>query len=121
MRFCKNCRNKLSIKTMNEDINKPSVKYVCNSCNYETDKITDNLIYFNRYDIETLGQQGKVNEYTTLDPTLPRIKSIDCPNDKCPTKSNDKLENEIVYIMYDMTNLKYVYICTHCLHRWTNA
>jgi DNA-directed RNA polymerase subunit M/transcription elongation factor TFIIS len=121
MQFCKNCKNKLSTKTVNDDPDKPKIKYFCNSCHYETEEINDNLVYYNRYDIESLGQQGKVNEFTPLDPTLPRIKSIDCPNEKCPTHdTNKKLENEIVYLMYDLKNMKFVYVCTHCLHRWTN-
>ena len=122
MQFCKNCKNKLSIQTVNADLDNPGVKYYCNSCNYETEKMGDNLVYFNRYDIETLGQQNKVNEFTPLDPTLPRITNINCPNDKCPTQdANKKLKNEIVYLMYDMKNMKFIYICVHCLYRWTNT
>ncbi len=122
MHFCKSCKNKLSIKTSNEDINAPSVKYYCKSCSYETNNIHDNEVYKNNYNEGNLGVQGKINEYTPLDPTLPRISSINCPNDKCPSRdSSSGLTNEIVYMMYDQNNLKNVYICTHCLHRWNNA
>lgn len=31
-----------------------------------------------------------------------------------------KIENEIIYIKYDNTNLKYNYICCNCLSNWTN-
>lgn len=121
MHFCKSCKNKLSIKTSNENINAPTVKYYCKSCLYETNNIQNNEVYKNNYNEGNLGVQGKINEYTPLDPTLPRISSINCPNDKCPSKTGSGLTNEIVYMMYDQNNLKNVYICTHCLHRWNNA
>jgi hypothetical protein len=56
-----------------------------------------------------------------------------CPNDECP--SNDKVssgaggagggagkstksKSEIIYVRYDDTNLKYVYLCAKCDKVW---
>lgn len=61
-----------------------------------------------------------VNEYTTLDPTLPRLKGMKCPNLQCPT-INDKIKtetNEIVFLRYDDDALKYLYICPCCREVW---
>ena len=65
-----------------------------------------------------------VNEYTKLDPTLPRIKNIPCPNVSCPSKNNGEskdstpVDNDIIYLRYDDNNLKYVYICANCNTVW---
>jgi hypothetical protein len=68
-----------------------------------------------------------VNKYTKLDPTLPRIKTIRCPNDECisnklSAQSSDpsvkKEETEVIYLRYDDTNLKYIYLCTKCDKVW---
>jgi hypothetical protein len=77
-----------------------------------------------------------VNKYTKLDPTLPRIKTIRCPNDDCisnkkrsgssqasssaddGSSSSKNQENEVIYVRYDDTNLKYIYLCTKCDKVW---
>ena len=64
-----------------------------------------------------------INKYTKLDPTLPRIYNIDCPNSGCSSNSTDetvKTENEIIYMRYDDKNMKYVYICSNCDTIWKN-
>ena len=58
-----------------------------------------------------------INQYTKLDPTLPRIYNIQCPNSECGSnKENEK--REVVYMRYDDDNLKYVYICVVCDTVW---
>ena len=43
-----------------------------------------------------------INKYTKLDPTLPRINRIPCPNPECDTNDKNKnTEIEIIYIRYD--------------------
>jgi len=71
-----------------------------------------------------------VNKYTKFDPTLPRIHTIRCPNDEFPSNrtassksggaggSDKKSKNEIIYVRYDDTNLKYVYLCAKCDKVW---
>ena len=62
-----------------------------------------------------------INEYTKLDPTLPRIKNMKCPNDKCPTNESEEIkgekeipESEIIYLRYDDINMKFIYLCAEC-------
>ena len=53
------------------------------------------------------------NKYTKLDPTLPRVANVLCPNSAC-----NPAEKEIVCIRYDETNCKYVYLCCTCDTVW---
>jgi len=95
-----------------------------------------------------------INPYTKLDPTLPRIKNIKCPNGSCPTNEGSlssgganegslssgganegslssgganeekggmvggKKETDIIYMRYDDTNMKYLYLCVDCDMVW---
>ena len=59
-----------------------------------------------------------INEYTKLDPTLPRTNTIKCPNSNCDTNKSENVEREILYIRYDDINMKYVYMCSTCDTMW---
>jgi hypothetical protein len=52
-----------------------------------------------------------------------------CPNDECPSNAGssgssggggarNKPKSEIIYVRYDDTNLKYVYLCAKCDKVW---
>ena len=68
-----------------------------------------------------------INEYTKNDVTLPRTKTIKCPNQDC--KSNKKKENEneneaqqeVIYLRYDDINMKYIYMCVNCNTTWKTS
>ena len=69
--------------------------------------------------------KNSINKYTKLDPTLPRIHNIDCPNQDCicnktpdAEEKEDPVEKEILYIRYDDANMKFVYLCAHCSTVW---
>ena len=60
-----------------------------------------------------------INKYTKLDPTLPRINNVRCPNASCQTNAiGETKPAEIIYIRYDDANLKYIYICSTCDTTW---
>ena len=63
---------------------------------------------------------GEINEYTKLDPTLPRITNIDCSNQDCDSnrKYDSKEDKAILYIRYDDTNMKFIYLCSICDTIW---
>ena len=63
--------------------------------------------------------KNSVNEFTKLDPTLPRTNAIKCPNLECATNTGDE-KREIVMIRYDDVQLKYVYLCASCDTTWKN-
>ena len=58
-----------------------------------------------------------MNEFTHTDPTLPRLKTIPCPNDGCASAADASLR-DILYIKTDAKNLKYQYACTVCGTQW---
>lgn len=77
-----------------------------------------------------------INKYTKLDPTLPRINHVKCPNAMCPSNppehalsspatASASVDNaspvprEVIYIRYDEVNMKYVYLCAVCDALWS--
>jgi DNA-directed RNA polymerase subunit M/transcription elongation factor TFIIS len=60
-----------------------------------------------------------VNEYTKMDPTLPHVNTIRCPNGGCPS-NRDESSRDVIYIKTDPANLKFQYVCTRCPTQWTN-
>jgi len=60
---------------------------------------------------------SQLNEYTKLDPTLPHLKTIACPNQTCASQANPDLR-DILYIKTDAKNLKYQYSCVVCSTQW---
>ena len=59
-----------------------------------------------------------INSYTKLDPTLPRINTIKCPNSNCKSNTDDDEKREVIYIRYDDINIKYMYLCAVCDTTW---
>jgi DNA-directed RNA polymerase subunit M/transcription elongation factor TFIIS len=93
--------------------------YYCRHCGSEESDLhtTDMCVlrtHINRSDEKYI---HVLNQYTKSDPTLPRIKTIKCPNQECSSISGEK-ENEVIYIRYDDVNIKYIYMCVHCDTTW---
>ena len=95
-----------------------------------TESEKNNSIHFNIKQVDTVNEKMVdqlkkseqefshiINKYTKLDPTLPRINTILCPNPNCGTNTDD-IPKEIIYIRYDDTNMKYVYLCSTCDTVW---
>tara|TARA_B110001450_G_scaffold68603_1_gene64829 strand:- start:816 stop:1166 length:351 start_codon:yes stop_codon:yes gene_type:complete len=107
----------LSLSQENEN----NLIYYCRNCGNTDDSYSiENTCVSKTY----INYSGKnytniINEYTKLDPTLPRINNIKCPNAQC--KSNLDKENnpsEVIFIRYDDINMKYIYICAVCSTQW---
>jgi DNA-directed RNA polymerase subunit M/transcription elongation factor TFIIS len=124
MKFCQQCQNMLYIGIDAEDTNK--LTYYCRHCG-----AIDELINTEGHCVlNTQLKQGEqkfnhiINQYTKMDPTLPRIYTMKCPNEGCITNvsggdaSNKKEKTEIIYMRYDDSNMKYVYICVDCDTIW---
>ena len=130
MHFCDKCNNMLYIRLAEEEAN--SLIYYCRNCGNTGDSLTkENICVLN----DTLTNKEKsylqdVNEYTKLDPTLPRTQNIKCPNQLCvsnktapseedeETVSSSKTKNEVIFLRYDDVNLNYIYMCTQCDAIW---
>ena len=144
MKFCTKCDNMYYISISEKDSN--VLSYYCRSCGHVDDTLTEEGVCI----LDTQLKKGKqkfnhiINEYTKMDPTLPRIYNIPSPNTLCLThgskttssatsastsssaeaSSLDKVnpdeakQSEVIYMRYDDTNLKYIYICTTCDTVW---
>ena len=117
MNFCPHCNYRLHLQTTDEG---DSLYFVCNTCGFKQKNERGGLI------LETAVQEKAsdsykvfLNEFTIDDPTLPHTKTLTCPNPsgKCASK-NPGVESDVIYIKYDASALKYLYICTHCKAHW---
>ncbi len=86
MHFCVNCNNMYYIRLSEEDPN--SIVYYCRNCGHENKNISLNSVTISKTSFKNTKQKYNsiLNKYTKLDPTLPRINTIKCPNQSC--KSN---------------------------------
>jgi len=120
MHFCSNCQNMYYIRINENDPNK--LVYYCRQCGNEDSSITQDNICVSKIQIKKNEQTFDhiINKYTKYDPSLPRINTILCPNPDCETNTKNT-EREIIYIRYDDTNMKYVYVCSTCDTVWKTA
>ena len=119
MQFCSKCDNMYYLSLSKENEN--NLIYYCRNCGNTDDSTTIENTCVSKTHINYSGKNYNniINEYTKLDPTLPRINNIKCPNNQC--KSNLDKENtpqEVLYIRYDDINMKYIYICAVCSSQW---
>ena len=86
MHFCTGCGNMYYIRLTESN----AIVYYCRNCGNEDNTVTiDNLVVSHTCLRQTGGKQTNgVNKYTKLDPTLPRISTIQCPNSECPCNRN---------------------------------
>lgn len=118
MRFCPICSNYLFLKDEEEGL-----QLLCRHCGYKElmDPKTagDALILETVFNVATNQKQtvSQLNAYTKLDPTLPHLKTIACPNPSCQSQADEALR-DILYIKTDAKNLKYQYSCTVCGTQW---
>lgn len=118
MKFCVKCDNMYYIGVNEKNPNE--LTHYCRNCGYvDHSNIQENSCIL-RNDIKKGEQKYNhiINEYTKQDPTLPRIYNINCPNSNCKTNTEEKMKPEILYIRYDESNLKYLYMCSTCDTTW---
>lgn len=120
MHFCSNCGNMYYIRLSEGD--ESSLQYYCRKCGHETDAISAKNLTVSKTTLNNKTQSFHhiINKYTKLDPTLPHISTMKCINDECVCNQEEETPSDIIYIKYDDTNMKYVYLCTHCDSTWTN-
>ena len=121
MHFCSVCNNRYYLRIDEKNQNK--LDYYCRICGHEDKLLAHDNMCISKTFIKKNDQSFNhiINEYTKLDPTLPRVNTILCPNPECETNTQNK-KREIIYIRYDDTNMKYVYLCSECSTIWqTNS
>lgn len=138
MHFCTVCENMYYIRLDGDDGNK--LIYYCRKCgNEDTDIISslENVCVSQSVKSSGVSYEHIVNKYTKMDPTLPILQDIPCPNLSCgthtdpdavgaktdteddETKSSGK--SDVMYMRYDDANMKFVYICSECNTVWKSA
>ena len=98
-----------------------SLIYYCRKCGDEDKPEQNSNVSVYKRQIKKTNQtfNNIINQYTKLDPTLPRINTVLCPNNNCDTNNKEKsVEKEIIYIRYDDINMKYIYLCSFCDTVW---
>lgn len=118
MHFCSECGNMYYIKINEDDPN--TIVYYCKNCGHENKDVAHESVIVSKTNVykNNTNYHQFVNKYTKLDPTLPRVKNMKCPNPECITASDKSVEQNVIFIRYDDKNLKYIYICSHCDHIW---
>ncbi|KXB08889.1 hypothetical protein AKJ59_00335 [candidate division MSBL1 archaeon SCGC-AAA385M02] len=127
MHFCSKCDNMYYIRINENDNNK--LVYYCRNCGNVDNELSMTNLCVSKTKIRQNKQiySHMINEYTKNDVTLPRTKTIKCPNQDC--KSNKKKENEneneaqqeVIYLRYDDINMKYIYMCVNCNTTWKTS
>ena len=118
MKFCSVCDNMYYIGIDENDSNK--LTHYCRNCGTVDEMTSASGVCI----LNTQLKQGEqkfnhiINEYTKLDPTLPRIYNVRCPNGNCKSNKSDENPAEVIYIRYDDNNLKYLYLCVECDTNW---
>ena len=127
MHFCTKCGNMYYLKLKNmEDNSSSNLVYYCRKCGNEDENILENKnnLYVSRNELKVKSNyKNIINKYTKLDPTIPRIHTIDCPSADCPSNKDlegkeEPVEKEILYIKYDNDNMKFIYLCANCDKIW---
>jgi DNA-directed RNA polymerase subunit M/transcription elongation factor TFIIS len=125
MHFCLICQNMYYISISPEDPNK--LVYYCRNCGHIENNSSKSIltnpknIFITKTNLKKKEQEFGhiINQYTKLDPTLPRVNNILCPNDECLTNTDpDKNLREIINIRYDDKNMKYISLCSTCDTVW---
>jgi DNA-directed RNA polymerase subunit M/transcription elongation factor TFIIS len=106
------------IRISSEDEN--DLVYYCRNCGNEDNNLTKSNICVSKTQLKKEEQKYNhiINEFTKLDPTLPRINTIKCPNNECSSNKNEDASREVIYIRYDDVNMLYIYLCAKCDTVW---
>jgi hypothetical protein len=109
------------------DVDDPNkLVYYCRNCGHHDNNTGNNTnksisIFITQTNLKKKEQEFGhiINQYTKLDPTLPRVNNVLCPNDECLTNTEpDKNLREIIIIRYDDKNMKYISLCSTCDTIW---
>ena len=118
MKFCPTCRNMLYAFT--EDIvdDKKTAVLTCRKCSYSEPVSAENPIVYEHNLREEMTTTLSTNPYLKHDPTLEHLTNILCPNEECPTNTEDE-ERDVVPVEIDSKKLIWLYQCAVCTTTWT--
>ena|SRR3990167_7960472 len=109
VKFCSQCHNLYLLKVIEDQL-----VYNCNGCNL-IDSDVEKCLMVN--EMSSGGQDYPISPNTIYDYTMPRTKTIECPNQTCPSTGQADRPEIIVYQVNHKT-LNSGYLCTECLTNW---
>lgn len=118
MHFCTQCHNMYYVSI--SATNKSQLVYYCRNCGHTDDTVSVSNVVVSSTQLKKSEQDfgHLINPYTKLDPTLPRVSDVLCPNETCPTNHGHEDEREIIYLRYDHIHMRYAYVCSTCDTVW---
>uniref|UniRef100_A0A6C0CT15 DNA-directed RNA polymerase II subunit RPB9-like zinc ribbon domain-containing protein n=1 Tax=viral metagenome TaxID=1070528 RepID=A0A6C0CT15_9ZZZZ len=117
MDFCEYCNNMYYFKHDEEN----KIIFYCKNCGSVKDIDDDDeakQIATNNFDGTNEKYTKYINPNIIYDHTIPHVNNIVCLNKECSKKDSDS--NDVAYIKYDNTNIKYIYCCSYCKYFWTS-
>jgi DNA-directed RNA polymerase subunit M/transcription elongation factor TFIIS len=89
MHFCSKCQNMYYISIDSKNAN--NLIYYCRNCGNIDEELTVDSVSVSKVQLKKSEQEFShiINKYTKLDPTLPRVNKILCPNVDCKTNTDD--------------------------------
>ena len=109
MKFCPNCNTLLQ---KNDEEYK--LMEFCHNCGFKQES-KDDLVHLSTYkNIFTI--PNIFNRYVIYDPTLPRTKLKQCPNEECPSRDNLEIQEAVFYP--ERKTLRLTYVCCVCSTEW---
>ena len=113
--FCQQCSNYMYLQVDGES---QKLFRLCRNCGFKSEPSQGGLV--TEMVVQQRSAEGfnMINEFTLRDPRLPHIhKIMKCINPQCSTNVGSE-ESDIVYIKYDLVNLRYIYMCYSCETVW---
>ena len=110
--FCKVCRYYMYL-----DQDGSTLRRICRNCGYQEEEKGGLILEIDLKEKTSEGYKILMNEFTPLDPTLPHVDTIKCPNQECETNTSGK-QRDVIYLKYDTVNMKFLYICNVCKTQW---
>lgn len=113
MEFCPTCENMLFTRLSSEE--EEGLTLYCPRCaTTQTGSVATGPVSSTLIRQQLQKPEYVAGEATAKDPTLPIADGIECPS--CAQAGRERAP--VVYVRYDATIIKYLYICTACNHRW---
>ena len=116
MEFCPLCRYLLKPHISDDGA---TMNKVCINCDYEKE-ITEGALIKEVQIGGSMVVNSRIlddNEFIQYDPTLPHVENIKCPSESCPSNVGTQ-KRDVIYIKYDQSAMKFLYICNVCNNRW---
>lgn len=116
MDFCDLCHNMLYIA-----VEERKLKLHCRNCQFsKTNEGNQTVCVVQSSSAEDSADYKQfMTKYIQHDPTLPRVNNIKCP--KHSTHTDKSAPDEVIYIKYNPTKMKYLYHCCSCEHFWKSS